>query len=86
MLLTCPGCHHTFKHFARENTDKVKCFCGTEVPVDNVARFEFTCKQCGKLSYGWTNIEAATIEAGALHSNRPGNDLAPRNPEIPRLK
>lgn len=67
MLLTCPGCHHTFKHFARENTDKVKCFCGTEVPVDNVARFEFTCKQCGKLSYGWTNIEAATIEAGALH-------------------
>lgn len=67
MLLTCPGCKHTFKHFARENTDKVKCFCGTEVPVDNVARFEFTCKQCGKLSYGWTNIEAATIEAGALH-------------------
>lgn len=67
MLLTCPGCHHTFKHFARENTDKVKCFCGTEVPVDNVARFEFTCKQCGKLSYGWTNIESATIEAGALH-------------------
>lgn len=67
MLLTCPGCHHTFKHFARENTDKVKCFCGTEVPVDNVSRFEFTCKQCGKLSYGWTNIEAATIEAGALH-------------------
>lgn len=67
MLLTCPSCHHTFKHFARENTDKVKCFCGTEVPVDNVARFEFTCKQCGKLSFGWTNIEAATIEAGALH-------------------
>ena len=67
MLLTCPSCHHTFKHFARENTDKVKCFCGTEVPVDNVARFEFTCKQRGKLSFGWTNIEAATIEAGALH-------------------
>lgn len=67
MLLTCPGCKHTFKHFARENTDKVKCFCGTEVPVDNVTRFEFTCKQCGKLSYGWTNIETATIEAGALN-------------------
>lgn len=67
MLLTCPSCHHTFKHFARENTDKVKCFCGTEVPVGNVARFEFTCKQRGKLSFGWTNIEAATIEAGALH-------------------
>lgn len=67
MLLTCPGCKHTFKHFAREATDKVKCFCGAEVPVDNVARFEFTCKQCGKLSYGWTNIEAAAIEAGALH-------------------
>lgn len=67
MLLTCPGCHHAFKHFARENTDKVKCFCGTEVPVDNVTRFEFTCKQCGKLSYGWTNIEAAVIEAGALN-------------------
>lgn len=67
MLLTCPSCHHTFKHFARENTDKVKCFCGTEVPVDNVARFEFICKQCGKLSFGWTNIEAAVIEAGALH-------------------
>lgn len=67
MLLTCPGCKHTFKHFAREATDKVKCFCGAEVPVDNVARFEFTCKQCGKLSYGWTNIETAAIEAGALH-------------------
>lgn len=67
MLLTCPGCKHTFKHFAREATDKVKCFCGTEVPVDNVTRFEFTCKKCGKLSYGWTNIEAAVIEAGALN-------------------
>lgn len=67
MLLTCPGCHHTFKHFAREATDKVKCFCGTEVPVDNATHFEFTCKKCGKLSYGWTNIEAATIEAGALN-------------------
>lgn len=67
MLLTCPSCHHTFKHFARENPDKVKCFCGTEVPVDNVARFEITCKQCGKLSYGWTNIESAVIEAGALN-------------------
>lgn len=67
MLLTCPGCKRTFKHFAREATDKVKCFCGAEVPVDNVARFEFTCKQCGKLSYGWTNIETAAIEAGALH-------------------
>ena len=67
MLLTCPGYKHTFKHFAREATDKVKCFCGTEVPVDNVARFEFTCKKCGKLSYGWTNIETAVIEAGALN-------------------
>lgn len=67
MLLTCPGCKHTFKHFAREATDKVKCFCGTEVPVDNVTRFEFTCKKCGKLSYGWTNIETAVIEAGALN-------------------
>ena len=37
MLLTCPGCKRTFKHFAREATDKVKCFCGAEVPVDNVA-------------------------------------------------
>lgn len=67
MLLTCPGCKHTFKHFAREDTDKVKCFCGTEVPVDNVTRFEFTCKKCGKLSYGRTNIETAVIEAGALN-------------------
>lgn len=67
MLLACPGCKHTFKHFARENTDKVKCFCGTEVPVDNVTRFEFTCKKCGKLSYGWTNIETAVIEAGTLN-------------------
>ena len=67
MLLTCPGCKRTFKRFAREATDKVKCFCGAEVPVDNVARFEFTCKQCGKLSYGWTNIETAAIEACALH-------------------
>lgn len=67
MLLTCPGCHHTFKHFARENTDKVKCFCGTEVPVDNVARFEYTCPSCGKLTYGRTNIETATIDAGSMN-------------------
>lgn len=67
MLLTCPGCHHTFKHFARENTDKVKCFCGTEVPVDNVARFEYTCPACGKLTYGRTNIETATIDAGSMN-------------------
>lgn len=67
MLLTCPGCHHTLKHFARENTDKVKCFCGTEVPVDNVARFEYTCPSCGKLTYGRTNIETATIDAGSMN-------------------
>lgn len=67
MLLTCPSCHHTFKHFARENTDKVKCFCGTEVPVDNTTRFEYTCPACGKLTYGRTNVETATIDAGSMN-------------------
>ena len=70
MLLTCPGCHHTFKHFARENTDKVKCFCGTEVPVDNVARFEFTCKQCGKTTWAGCGQHVDQVMRGVPKAQR----------------
>lgn len=67
MLLHCPGCGHTFKHFSKDFAEAAKCFCGAEVPLLDTARFEFTCNRCGKLTFGRTNIEAASVDAGALH-------------------
>lgn len=67
MLLHCPGCGHTFKSFSKDFVEATKCFCGAEVPLLDTARFEFTCKSCGKLTYGRTNIETATIDAGSMN-------------------
>lgn len=35
--------------------------CGAKIPLDALARFEFTCPACKKVSYGRTNIEDAEI-------------------------
>lgn len=67
MLLHCPGCGRTFKSFSNDFAEATKCFCGAEVPLFDTARFEFTCKSCGKLTYGRTNIETATIDAGSMN-------------------
>lgn len=67
MLLHCPGCGRTFKSFSKDFVEATKCFCGVEVPLLDTARFEFTCKNCGKLTYGRTNIETATIDAGSMN-------------------
>ena len=67
MLLHCPGCGRTFKSFSKDFVEATKCFCGAEVPLLDTARFEFTCKSCGKLTYGRTNIETATIDAGSMN-------------------
>lgn len=67
MLLHCPGCGRTFKSFSNNFVEATKCFCGAEVPLLDTARFEFTCKSCGKLTYGRTNIETATIDAGSMN-------------------
>lgn len=67
MLLHCPGCGRTFKSFSKDFVEATKCFCGVEVPLLDTARFEFTCKSCGKLTYGRTNIETATIDAGSMN-------------------
>ena len=34
---------------------------GAKIPLDALARFEFTCPACKKVSYGRTNIEDAEI-------------------------
>lgn len=67
MLLHCPGCGRTFKSFSKDFVEATKCFCGAEVPLLDTARFEFTCKSCGKLTYGRTNIETETIDAGSMN-------------------
>lgn len=67
MLLHCPRCGHTFKHFSKDFAEATKCFCGAEAPLLDTARFEFTCNCCGKFTFGRTNIEDASIDAGALH-------------------
>ena len=67
MFLHCPECNRTFKQFSKDFTESTSCFCGTKIPLDNTTRFEYTCPACGKLTYGRTNIEMATIDAGSMN-------------------
>lgn len=67
MFLHCPVCNRTFKQFNKDFTESANCFCGAKIPLDNTIRFEYTCPACGKLTYGRTNIETATIDAGSMN-------------------
>ena len=60
MLLRCPKCKSEFVQFLREPQTTNECRkCGAKIPLDALARFEFTCPACKKVSYGRTNIEDA---------------------------
>lgn len=62
MLLRCPKCKSEFAQFLREPQTTNECRkCGAKIPLDALARFEFTCPACKKVSYGRTNIEDAEI-------------------------
>ena len=62
MLLRCPKCKSEFVQFLREPQTTNECRkCGAKIPLDALARFEFTCPACKKVSYGRTNIEDAEI-------------------------
>lgn len=62
MLLRCPKCKNEFVQFLREPQTTNECQkCGAKIPLDALARFEFTCPACKKVSYGRTNIEDAEI-------------------------
>ena len=48
--------------FLREPQTVHECRkCGAKIPLDALARFEYTCPGCKKTSYGRTNIEDAGI-------------------------
>lgn len=38
-----------------------RCKISAKIPLDALARFEFTCPDCKKVSYGRTNVEDAEI-------------------------
>jgi hypothetical protein len=60
MLLRCPKCKNEFVQFLREPQTTNECRkCGAKIPLDALARFEFTCPDCKKVSYGRTNVEYA---------------------------
>ena len=62
MLLRCPKCKSEFVQFLREPQTTNECRkCGAKIPLDALARFEFTCPVCKKASYGRTNVEDAEI-------------------------
>lgn len=62
MLLRCPKCKSEFVQFLREPQTTNECRkCGAKIPLDALARFEFTCPVCKKESYGRTNVEDAEI-------------------------
>lgn len=62
MLLHCPKCKSEFVQFLHEPQTTNECRkCGAKIPLDALARFEFTCPACKKMSYGRTNIEDAEI-------------------------
>lgn len=63
MFLRCPKCKNEFVQFLREPQTTNECRkCGAKIPLDALARFEFTCPDCKKVSYGRTNVEDAEIE------------------------
>jgi ribosomal protein S27E len=48
MLLRCPKCKSEFVQFLREPQTTNECRkCGAKIPLDALARFEFTCPACG---------------------------------------
>lgn len=62
MFLRCPKCKDEFVQFLREPQTVHECRkCGAKIPLDALARFEYTCPDCKKASYGRTNIEDAEI-------------------------
>lgn len=62
MYLRCPKCKNEFIQFLREPQTTNECRkCGAKIPLDALARFEFTCPDCKKVSYGRTNVEDAEI-------------------------
>ena len=62
MFLRCPKCKSEFVQFLSEPQTTNECRkCGAKIPLDAMARFEFTCPVCKKASYGRTNIEDAEI-------------------------
>lgn len=62
MLLRCPKCKSEFVQFLREPQTTNECRkCDAKIPLDALARFEFTCPVCKKESYGRTNVEDAEI-------------------------
>lgn len=62
MLLRCPKCKSEFVQFLREPQTTNECRkCGAKIPLDALARFEFTCPACKKVSYGRTNIEDSDV-------------------------
>lgn len=67
-LIHCPDCKKTFEIFFREPVAEVKCNCGRTIQLHrhNTAKFEFTCRACKKVVYGYTNLTGAVIEAGAM--------------------
>ena len=63
VYLRCPKCKNEFVQFLREPQTANECRkCGTKIPLDALARFEFTCPDCKKSSYGRTNVVDAEIE------------------------
>ena len=62
MFLRCPKCKDEFVQFLREPQVAHECRkCGAKIPLDALARFEYTCPDCKKTSYDRTNIEDAEI-------------------------
>ena len=48
MLLRCPKCKNEFVQFLREPQTTNECRkCGAKIPLDSLARFEFSCV-CGR--------------------------------------
>lgn len=57
-----PEMQERFVQFLREPQTTNECRkCGAKIPLDALARFEFTCPVCKKKSYGRTNVEDAEI-------------------------
>ena len=67
LLLHCSECGDTFHSFLKEPKSEFVCKCGHHIDLTaNMAKYEFTCPNCEKRTWGHTNLEDAEITVRCL--------------------
>ena len=61
MFLDCPECGSRFFKMVRCEEDAT-CRCGARIQTEIMAKAEYTCPGCQRITHLWTNTETATLD------------------------